>query len=271
MAKFHVNQNTGENGVCTATVQACPIGGESDHYNNKADAVKGSEQVLSRLHGTIPVQRKRTSINFDEVAVNEEDFPHPQANRLDKVSTTVDAIHNGATTANSISHALDVVDRQGYYYGDAAGYLGFVDAKQDGDFKEYSLTSRGELFVEQDAAGREAMIRDTIDKMPLMQIYREEGEDEAIKFIQDSQDVNDVTAKRRLATVKTWDSSLQTPLSESIENDKASSTGRFINASQYATEQKEKRTLIQAKEARGQLCNSCFMEMPLTGDCQNCD
>lgn len=269
MSKFHVNQRTGDVGRCTASVKECPLGSNANHFDNQKDAQSDAERVLSNIHGNVSTVKK--TVKISRVDVN-EDFPHPQANRLDKVSTTVDAIYNGATTPASLSHALDVVDRQGSYYGDAAGYLGLVEERKDGEFKEYYLTSKGELFVEQDAAGREQILRETIDNMPLMQIYREEGDEAAMGFIQDTQDLGDTTASRRLTTLKTWDDTLASSISESIEADRADGESRFVEASQYAAEQKQKRLETQKKtEARGTICPTCFMEMSLSGECSNCD
>lgn len=269
MSKFHVNQKTGEVGRCTASVKECPLGANANHFDNQKDAQLDAEKVLSKIHGDVSTVKK--TVKISRVDVN-EDFPHPQANRLDKVSTTVDAIYNGATTPASLSHALDVVDRQGSYYGDAAGYLGLVEERTNGEFKEYYLTSKGEFFVKQDATGREQILRETIDNMPLMQIYREEGDAAAMDFIQNTQDLCDTTALRRLTTLKTWDDTLASSISESIEADKADGESRFVEASQYAAEQKQKRLKKQKKaETHGALCPNCFMEMSLNGECSNCD
>ena len=274
MTKVHVNQETGKMGRCIAPDGSCPLGSNGRHFTDQKLAQRNSEEVLAKSYGNVATASKKkvVYVTVDRVDVN-EDFPHPQANRLDKVSTTVDAVFNGATSSSAISQALDVVDRQGAYYGDAAGYLGLVDVTNDQELKEYRLTERGERFIDEDAAGREEIIRETINNMPLMQVYREEGEEAAMKFIQDTQDVGDTTASRRLATLKTWDETLKTSITDSIEIDRLESEGRFVEASKYAEEQRKKRLEAQKPktEARGVVCNTCFMEMPLSGICSNCD
>lgn len=270
MTKFHVNKDTGEHGRCRADVKECPLGDGAEHYDSLADARAGSEKILASIHGefSAPVQK---FVRVDRVDVN-EDFSHPQANRLDKVSTSVDAIANGATTSSAIAQALDIVDRQGAYYGDAAGYLGLVDAKTDGELKEYSLTPKGELFMEQDSAGREAILRETIANMPLMQVYRAEGDQSAIDFIRDTQDVGETTAERRLTTLKTWDASLDGDISSSISTDLEDGSSRFASAAEYAADQKAKRAeSLKRTELRGEVCHGCFMEKALDGSCANCD
>lgn len=268
MSKYHVNQDSGKVGVCSAKIK-CEFEGSAEHFDTKQEAESNAEIVLSNKYGNL-TKPARKIIRVSSVEVN-EDFPHPQANRLDKVSTTVDAILNGANTAGSISQALDVVDRQGYYYGDAAGYLGLVDASQTGDFKEYSLTTRGQIFAESSPTEREAMLREITNSMPLMQILRDEGPDAAEQFIQDTQDTNETTAKRRVATLVTWDNALSSDMASEIESDRLGSSERFLDAATYAQEQRDKRNAPIKTEARGSVCQKCFMETSLTGACENCD
>lgn len=216
-----------------------------------------------------PQPTRRLAIGRLEV---NEAYPHPQANRLDKVSTTVDAIEVGANTAQSISQSLGVVDRQGYYYGDAAGYLGFVESSQTGDLKEYYLTERGQAFAGASPDQRNAIIRETVDSMPLMQIYREDGEDAALDFMKDSSQANETTAQRRLATLKAWDKEVRSEgFSQSIAQDREEGKTRFVDAKAYADQQKAKRNENTVQERRGSICGECFMEKPLSGICTNCD
>lgn len=44
MAKYHINQATGNVGPCTATTRACPHGGEENHFGSEAEARKAFEQ-----------------------------------------------------------------------------------------------------------------------------------------------------------------------------------------------------------------------------------
>lgn len=238
-------------------------------YNKKLEAAKAKKASPEEHAAKKNVKPATRRIAIGRVEVNES-FPHPQANRLDKVSTTVDAIEAGANTAQSIAQSLDIVDRQGYYYGDAAGYLGFVDSQSNGDLKEYYLTEKGQAFVGANPEQRKQILSETINNMPLMQVYREDGEEGALDFVRDSQDVNDVTAQRRVATLKTWDSELKSQgFSDSIAQDQSEGKTRFVDASAYAKEQRAKK-VQKPTEHRGELCQECFVEKSVTGKC-GCD
>lgn len=57
MAKFHV----GANGPapCTATVRACPVGSEDEHYATQAQAQAKFEQTMANEFGTVGASVKR--------------------------------------------------------------------------------------------------------------------------------------------------------------------------------------------------------------------
>lgn len=216
---------------------------------------------------------RQISFNPDEVRVNDTDFPHPQANRLDKVSTTVDAINGGATTASSIAQTLDVVDRQGYYYADAAGYLGLVEEARTGELKEYALTSLGQEFAQASPEEREKIIRDQVAGMPLMQIYQEEGPEAAKDFMQSSQNTGDSTVERRVATLNTWSRFLgSTNFSKLIADDQSAGQTRVISAAQYAEQQREKIKAKSTPAPVGETCQKCWLQKPLGAEqCPNCE
>lgn len=235
---------------------------------------EGKDVTFSHHDGSRnPNAPRAISFNPDEVRVNETDFPHPQANRLDKVSTTVDAINGGATTASSIAQTLDVVERQGYYYGDAAGYLGFVEEARSGELKEYALTSLGQEFAQASPAEREQIIRRQVSGMPLMQVYQEEGPEAAKDFMQASQDTGDSTVERRVTTLKSWSKFLgSSKFSTLIAEDQASGQQRVVSAAEYAKEQREKIAKKSAPAApQGAICENCFTQKSLSGVCFNCD
>lgn len=245
-------------------------------HNIKLAAARKAEADRKEEEKRIAEASKKSKERGRRLAIGNlgvnETYPHPQANRLDKVSTTVDSIEAGANTANSISRSLGVVDRQGYYYGDAAGYLGFVESTDNGDLKEYYLTERGQAFAGASPEQRGQIIADTINSMPLMQVYREDGEEAALDFIKDSSEANETTAERRLATLKAWDKEVRSQgFSTAIERDRAEGQQRFVDAKTYADEQKAKRDKPKVQERRGSICGECFMEKPLSGICPNCD
>lgn len=50
MARIHVNTDTGNTGVCKASKEACPFGGDSgeeNHYATREEAVAASEKMMS--------------------------------------------------------------------------------------------------------------------------------------------------------------------------------------------------------------------------------
>lgn len=220
-----------------------------------------------------PAPRQGLYFNPEQIRVKEDDYPHPQANRLDKVSTTVDAITGGATTASAISKTLGVVERQGHYYGDAAGYLGFIESNKNGELKEYSLTPLGEEFSDASPEERRKIIAQQISGMPLMHAYRNGGEDAAREYIQQSQDSSDDTVERRLVTVAAWNKSINDDnFDKSILQDSQEGQARMVEASALAKEQRQRiLDRQQPVERTGGLCSSCYMQMPLTGECPNCD
>lgn len=64
------------------------------------------------------------------------DIPFPQADSFTRVLNTVMLLFESNCTAKDIAEKLEVVDRQGYYYLDAAKYLGFIDkAEKRGYYK----------------------------------------------------------------------------------------------------------------------------------------
>lgn len=50
MNKFHISSN-GEPGRCEASVKACPLGGESDHYSSEAEAY---DAIAQQYGGSVP-------------------------------------------------------------------------------------------------------------------------------------------------------------------------------------------------------------------------
>lgn len=44
MAKYHVNPKTGKASICRATVRACPLGGESMHFESK-EATRAADEL----------------------------------------------------------------------------------------------------------------------------------------------------------------------------------------------------------------------------------
>lgn len=79
----------------------------------------------------------------------------PQADNLEKVIETIEAVGDGANTFEQISEAIGYSERQGRYYRHAAEVLGFVFNKNNNAI----LTEAGELFLNSTREERIALIK----------------------------------------------------------------------------------------------------------------
>jgi len=93
MAKYHVNENTGTVGKCTAKPGNCPVSNEQNHFANKAEANKTSERILEKKLGNALKRRKTNEyIPKPKTGVSELAFTVTQS---DKDTTDYQyAIHN---------------------------------------------------------------------------------------------------------------------------------------------------------------------------------
>lgn len=61
--RWHVNRETGDVGLCNATIQTCPFGGDSgieDHYATKNEALAMVEETFETLYdGNLPEAAKK--------------------------------------------------------------------------------------------------------------------------------------------------------------------------------------------------------------------
>lgn len=53
MTKYHINPRTGNPGVCRASIQQCPLGGDSSHFKTKEEARADYEET-QKLAAIIP-------------------------------------------------------------------------------------------------------------------------------------------------------------------------------------------------------------------------
>lgn len=65
MARYHVNPNTGETGVCRASGEGrgCPFGGESDHYDSASAAREAYEVKASQEYASTGIKKAPVSSN----------------------------------------------------------------------------------------------------------------------------------------------------------------------------------------------------------------
>ena len=77
----------------------------------------------------------------------------PQADVLNEVVRTVEAVAGGARSFDDIADAIGKVDRQGRYYRRAAEILGFIHNQHN----HSALTARGRDFIAHPAQRRELL------------------------------------------------------------------------------------------------------------------
>jgi hypothetical protein len=136
-------------------------------------------------------------------------IPFPQANDMRKVIDVIDAVGNGIRTKERITEYYEFAQRQSNYYGDAARYLGFLDAWPGG----YVLTPAGEEFVALPAGERLAMMASAMLRRPVIR----QGVEEmlvlggvpprnriAARIEAQRPDLHGTTLPRRAATVTAW-------------------------------------------------------------------
>lgn len=133
----------------------------------------------------------------------------PQADVLDDVIRTVEAVDRGARSFGEIARALGKVDRQGRYYRRAAEILGFIHNSQNRSV----LTARGREFLRKpddrarflaDAVLKSRLIQRVI---PFLESKRARGvsRQEMEQFIEEvTEPVGQSMIPRRVSTVLSW-------------------------------------------------------------------
>lgn len=201
----------------------------------------------------------------------------PQAPDLEKISSIVDAIGNGATTASALGESFNMTSRDGSYYGNGAEYIGLVQKAETEDGSEFSLTANGQTYAKGTPAERVEMLRELVNTTPLMQAYHESGKDrdkleETIRDTGYSPEV----AKRRASSMITWDRKLNsTDFTDTLKASSHLTKKLSINAAQnqkVATEERRVARLQKTVIARDYgICNKHFISLPASGICSECD
>lgn len=138
------------------------------------------------------------------------DVPLPQANDLNKVIDVICLVEQGISELPELTETLGVVERQAYYYGDAAKYLGYLAGKR-------SITPDGlSLAHERSRLGRVQMLlskmltrpvlRDSIRYLESRNFSIDAVDSFALGSIIKSHrtDVTGDTVVRRASTLKNW-------------------------------------------------------------------
>lgn len=133
----------------------------------------------------------------------------PQADRIEKVMQTVEAVNEGAVTENQIAEAIGFTDRQARYYRHAAEVLGFIINKSN----NATVTETGKELANSNLEFRKTLLTKAIFQNSLFKEiikYFEQNElgvseDDAKSFLLTILD-NDAhaTVSRRIKTVLSW-------------------------------------------------------------------
>ncbi len=186
---------------------------DKDQYNS-IELVKSGSFVLE-APGIISVADDLN--NFKEMAFlkvtpanpRENETPFPQADDIRKVIDAIFAVANGYKTKEEISYYYDFDERQSYYYGNAAKYLGFLDLNHG----SFVLTEEGRQYIDASKDERKLiMIRAMMGSPTINALFKETVDIGAIpdtKYIantiqENRPEVNDTTAKRRAHTMEKW-------------------------------------------------------------------
>jgi len=124
MSKYHINPETGEPGLCSASIRDCPLGGsEAEHYETKAEARRAYEEIQKTNSMTTSTKKSKNS-------------SLPQK---DKEFIPADL---GAVSYNKSSYGWTF-----FFYNDPATNLGETDLD---DFIEIEAKGYGSLVKEVD-------------------------------------------------------------------------------------------------------------------------
>lgn len=201
----------------------------------------------------------------------DEDFPHPQANDLDKIACVVDAVSAGANTPEAVADALGLHPREGAYYADAAGYLGLVERVPGEEITTYATTSLGNELAVSDEQGRAALVREMVAHVPAVAIYDAEGDEAVVDFLS-TEGLGASTAARRAATIRSWAHQTADPgsLAGAVRVTQTETIHRAADAAERArAAAEERRRIREAAQVREMPpCPSCFMQLPSSGVCE---
>lgn len=208
--------------------------------------------------------------DLDAPATVNTEFPQPQANDLQSVAAAVDAIALGANTPEAVAESLGMSQREGAYYADAAGYLGFVDVVPGQDMKTYDVTQSGQSLLSTTGEDRVELLRDTVAGMPGVVAYADGGDAAVLELMQDS-GLGDTTAARRTSTIKAWYHSLaeDSEFSETVRRESSAARERAVPAAAAAEAARRLRAAARAPKQLA-ICVGCNMALPATGVCDFC-
>lgn len=199
----------------------------------------------------------------------DESYPVPQANSLESVSATVSAVAADVNTPSSVAEALDMDDRQGSYYLNAAAYLGLVEADREFDTGAsiWRLTALGEQMTHLSDHERAALIAELAESTPAVAGFRENGAEGAADAIAENSDLGPDTIARRAATASSWAATIDAlDYAASEARITEAARGRFEHAAAAAKAERE--VILASRQPKApEVCGDCFTEIPASGVC----
>lgn len=269
MAKYHVNQETGDFGKCTAKPGNCPIGDNEAHFDDREEAAVHSERILAEKYSLVSSMRKE-NVDFSALKID-TNYPYPEANNLDKVDDFAYSLKSGALSANELSEVHGYVDRVAHYYGDALCYMGLGHSVvgDDGN-KAYALNEYGAKYVQSSKEDREKILRDIAAQDPIIKrMNNNEDESTISKDIQKEKNYSEFNTEKKLRNAKAWIKQINSDsFLKDVDYDEFDVK---IDMAREAYDTKQHQKKDNGEKVKGELCNSCFIIKPLTGICPNCD
>lgn len=267
MAMYHINDE-GEVGTCTAKIK-CAFGENAFHTEDREEADLRSEQILAeKFEATKP--RSKYQKTTKKLDINES-FPPPEASSLEKIDSLALALNDDTTiTPIHIKRMIGVdTQRVGSYYGDAMGYLGLLEVDKSSGLKAYKLTEAGREYVNASPRDRHAMLKEAILNTDIAKNIRNIGDDQSSRKLSVKVAGTEITADKKVKCVKSWINQLSE--NESIktrDRSKLAEKLQRVSADDYVDSDVSE---TRKEEVKQNLCSNCFMLMPLTNVCPNCD
>lgn len=179
-------------------------------------------------------------------------YPFPQDMPIGKVTTVVDLVHAGDVTDQDLAWSLDVSTQQGNYAANAAGYLGLIHRDKDTIPHTLSLTTAGEAFRNSEPAERIRVLSHLINQMSADDVS-ERG-------------YSDSTTEYRQETAKRWEDRVTAPEAEEAIRSTADQAVQRTHSTTRPT-----RTRPRRSEPQYTMCPRCYLALPATGICSDCD
>lgn len=260
---YHVNQETGDYGKCSATVRDCPVSGEQHHYDSAEEAAYQSEVILAKQY-----EDKQSLKKAKKAAPKtNEKYALPNAGSLNKVAQTLKIlVDKEKMTIGEMTDELGIVNRQANYYLSATAYLGFTEDAYDSSNKNkmFTLSDRGQMFAKAKPEQQKQMIVESISHTPAMYMYIHEGDEKTKDYLMKRHGMSEDNASERLNVLKSWSKHADAEMVKSLGHPSTRADKWDVQMGFGTGEEK-------IKEKQGELCNSCFQIKPLTGICPNCD